>query len=167
MKEKSLSFACKQYRGGSRNLLEVDANIAYDNNGFKDVIFFSIFKNFERSPDNSITMKMDTFMLRVLGEALRTLIIKNASPEFNMVTGATESVKELTLGYTAGDHGDSYFINIKHGEKKLSSPFSLFQIKALLLSLTHLCDSLDDKMSEMTIGRSIKFEKAAALKKGK
>jgi len=160
-----IKLGSKQFRGSSKKLLEFDTNVEFDAHSFSDVVFVSIYDNFQRSPENSATMQVDVITLRQIIVGIKGVLISGTT-DLRLKTGGAGKVKILTIAPNEGESpASTFFINIKKDGVTYGAPFTRTQLQAMSTTLERYCDNIDEKMMDLYYTKSIKQIKASASKK--
>lgn len=160
-KTHKLAGGTYQFRPDNKNLFEVRAYLEFDQYGFRPIVQLSLFQNFKRDSDNSITMQLECFDLRTIAHAIRANI--KAEYKYDTMTKSGDQTKSFIIG--RNEH--SVFVNMS-AHIKIMAPYSFIKAAALADSMITLADELQRKMLELELDSSMrKFKEAVAKAKAK
>jgi hypothetical protein len=126
----------------SINLLEIAAVIEFEEGKFgKDVVFFSLYPEFERNL--GITMQLRLNDLCNLSEGLNELIVSKTT-KYEKFTKSNATVSKLYLECKKG----AYWVNLFRQEKVVSMSFDSYSIRTLIKRIERLCIMLERALYE-------------------
>jgi hypothetical protein len=127
----------------SSNLLEIEALLEFSEGFAKDVVFFAMFENGQRS--QAIRMMMRCNDLRNICEGARELLSsKDGETDFEKFTKSGEVGNKLFFGSDTKKERRVYYLNIqKGGDRYLSASFDRYSLRTFIKRCELLAERLE------------------------
>jgi len=157
--KRKLTAGVLHFRGGTKTLLEQRNYIEYDKYGFRPIVQLSLFLDFKRDEESTITMQFDSFQFRQLVYAL--LAQKGKESPFKLLTGSNGNTKNLFISETDGVS----FVNMSMGNKKFMASFTRVEVQAMVCSMTTAVESIESESIKMDLEKSMRIVKEPFVQK--